>query len=283
MDMMQDRVFDFDGVRFFRLTSPSIKLPLAQLYPRSINQEIFPDTQTEIPVSAWLVEYGDKLVLIDAGINRQGEDQLPVSHGAGPTLFAQMELFGKKPEDVSMVILTHLHLDHVGWNTLFEDGAWKPAFPEATYYMARAEINYLLSEKGNAEGGDRIFTNSILPLFLDNQVTVISAPRAEITKGIEYQSYPGHSPGHSVVWFRTPNAELCFCGDIFHSVRQITQPSLSSSFCRNTVQALSSRKTFLKHAAARGALVCTAHLSFPSAGFIVRSGAGWAWKPLQST
>ncbi|WP_336768391.1 MBL fold metallo-hydrolase [Pantoea endophytica] len=281
MSLMHKRIFHHDGVRFFKITSPSIQLPLNQLYPGTINQDTLPDTPFEIPVNSWMVEYRDQLILIDAGISRLGEEQLPVSHNAAPSFFEQLALFGKKAEDISMVILTHLHLDHVGWSTVFENGVWKPAFAGATYYMSRNEVDYLLSDKGIAEGGGDIFKRNVLPLILDNQVRVVSDPRSEIAGGIMYQEYPGHSPGHMIVRFRTQHSEICFCGDIFHSTLQIGNPSLSSSFCRNTVQALTSRKTFLKRAAARGSLVCSAHLDSPSAGFISFSGGGYSWQPLQ--
>ena len=279
MDFFNDNIVEYGGVRIYRLISPAIKLSLSELYPLSLNPTAFPDKTIELPVNAWLVEYGDKRVLIDTGINNVGEDKLPVTGHPGDSFIEQLALYGIKPEAITHVIHTHLHLDHVGWSTLFNNGSWVPTFINASYFASKLEVAYQLSEKGMAEGGGAIFRDSVLPLILTNQLKVLADEQGEISTGISYQLFPGHSPGHMVIWLETSNAVLCFCGDIFHTIRQIENPQLASSFCRNTQQALSSRKTFLKRAAHRGAIVFSAHLDLPSVGTLHATDTGYKWLP----
>ncbi|MFK4380915.1 MBL fold metallo-hydrolase [Bradyrhizobium sp. USDA 223] len=175
-------------------------------------------------------------------------------------------------DHIDIVMCTHLHDDHVGWNTRLKDGCWVPTFPKARYIFARAEFDYW----------DNV-NKSSNPAFLDSVLPVVEAGRAqlvdneqEIADGIRIMPAHGHTPGHAVIALGRTNDEAVFIGDLMHSPLQAAYPELSSKWDMDPQLAAATRRNFLEHYIDTDTLFFTAHFPAPSVGKIRRKGNGFA-------
>ena len=223
---------------------------------------------------SWIVQFNGLTVLIDTCIGND-KDRIPAErwHHAQSPFLERLAEAGFQPEDIDMVMCTHLHVDHVGWNTQLRDGRWVPTFPNAKYVFSRAEFEYF---QANAKDMDRhSFNDSVLP--------IIELGRAEMTEGdhaladgLLLQPAPGHTPGHVTLTLETGTAAAIFTGDILHHPLQIYYPEWNSRFCILADEARTSRARVLDYCADRGALLMPAHFGPPHCCHIDRAGAAYA-------
>jgi glyoxylase-like metal-dependent hydrolase (beta-lactamase superfamily II) len=180
---------------------------------------------------------------------------------------------GLSVEDIDFVMCTHLHVDHVGWNTRLEGGRWVPTFPKARYVFGKAEYDYWAEQNAKAE----------VPPFADSVLPVVEAKRAELVGNdfaigdhLRILPTPGHTPGHVAFAFGKAKDDAVFVGDILHSPLQLQHPELSPKFDVDPAQAAVTRRKFFEHYCDTDTLCCTAHLPSPSAGKIRRKGSGFS-------
>jgi glyoxylase-like metal-dependent hydrolase (beta-lactamase superfamily II) len=175
--------------------------------------------------------------------------------------------------DIDFVMCTHLHVDHVGWNTRLENGRWVPTFPKARYVFAKGEFDYWTEQNANTP----------VPPFGDSVLPIVEAKRAEIV-GNDHQigdyvrilPTPGHTPGHVAFTFGKAKDVAVFSGDLMHSPLQARYPELSAKFDVDQALAAATRRNFLERYCDTDTLCCTAHFPSPSSGKIRRSGSGFA-------
>jgi glyoxylase-like metal-dependent hydrolase (beta-lactamase superfamily II) len=189
------------------------------------------------------------------------------------TYMAALAASGFSVEDIDFVMCTHLHVDHVGWNTRLENGRWAPTFPNARYVFTETEFNYWTEQHAKAQVAP--FADSVLP--------VVEAKRAEIV-GHEYEigdhvrilPTPGHTPGHVAFAFGRGKDSAVVSGDLMHSPVQARYPELSAKFDVDQMQAAATRRGFLERYCDTDTLCCTAHFPSPSSGKIRRWGDGFS-------
>jgi glyoxylase-like metal-dependent hydrolase (beta-lactamase superfamily II) len=180
---------------------------------------------------------------------------------------------GVSVEDIDFVMCSHLHVDHVGWNTKLENGRWVPTFPKARYIFGKTEYDYWAAQHAKAE----------VPPFGDSVLPVIEAKRAEIV-GNEFAvgdhlrilPTPGHTPGHVAFAAGRGRDDAVFAGDLMHSPLQTLYPELSPQFDVDGAQAAVTRRKFLERYCDTDTLCCTIHFPSPSAGKIRRKGNGFS-------
>lgn len=189
---------------------------------------------------------------------------------------ADLARAGVTPEQVDFVMCTHLHWDHVGWNTRLDNGQWVPTFPNARYIMARTEYEYWdrLHASGDPSNHALAFADSVLPLMRADRAILVEDDY-EVDHGISLESCPGHTPGTVLIHLRSSGARGVFCGDVLHSPLQLAYPSWSSRACADVQLSERSRRAFLDAHADTDTLVMPAHFMPPSAGRIVRSGEAY--------
>src|SRR6204780_3904606 len=151
--------------------------------------------------------------------------------------------------DIDFVMCTHLHVDHVGWNTRLENGRWLPTFPNARYVFGKYEFDYWTEQNAKAQVAP--FVDRILPT-------------------------PGHTPGHVAFTFGRGKDDAVFSGDLMHSPLQTRFPELSAKFDVDPAQAAVTRRNFLERYCDTDTLCCTAHFPSPSTGKIRRRGSGFS-------
>jgi glyoxylase-like metal-dependent hydrolase (beta-lactamase superfamily II) len=172
---------------------------------------------------------------------------------------------------------THLHWDHVGWNTRLENGRWVPTFPNARYVMARREFTHWqkLHEGGEDTPHRRAFEDSVLPVVRTGQSELVDDDYA-FEDGLWFEAAPGHTPGNVVIHARSRDATAVFMGDVIHHPLQLLKPDWSTMACTDRELSRTTRTRLIEEHAERGSRVLPAHFPAPSVGRIVRrNGAYW--------
>jgi glyoxylase-like metal-dependent hydrolase (beta-lactamase superfamily II) len=185
------------------------------------------------------------------------------------TYMRALKAAGISVADIDYVMCTHLHVDHVGWNTRLDNGKWVPTFPNARHVFARGEFDYWAEQHKKAE----------VPPFGDSVLPIVEAGKAEIV-GDDFSiddharilPTPGHTPGHVAFTFGRGKEDAVFSGDLMHSPLQTRYPELSPKFDVDGAQAAKTRRSFLERCCDSDTLCCTAHFPSPSAGRIRRKG-----------
>ena len=172
------------------------------------------------------------------------------------------------------MLCTHLHADHVGWNTRLEGGRWVPTFPNARYIFHRDEYRHW-EEHGNVMEGpgseDGCFEDSVLPVMAAGQVQLVDNDFA-IDDRFILEPTPGHSPGHVCIDVQASGGRAILAGDVVHHPIQIARPEWNSRFCVDAERSRASRTDFVARHADTDTLILPAHFASPTAGRIVGNG-----------
>lgn len=217
---------------------------------------------------SWLIRSEGMIVLVDTGAgNGKERPHAPAyAHHDNPYL-ANLEAAGVRAEDVDIVVNTHLHVDHVGWNTRLDGREWVPTFPRAQYLMTAEDVEFwdpMRYPRPPGDGNLNVFEDSVAPVDRAGLVRRWSGTH-RINGELTLEAAPGHTPGSSVLRLRSRNAGALFVGDILHSPVQIMAPDVNSCFCEDPVLARASRRRLLAEAADSNLLVFPGHFGGHSA------------------
>jgi glyoxylase-like metal-dependent hydrolase (beta-lactamase superfamily II) len=245
------------------------------------------DVETDIvqvAMQTWALRSEGRTILIDTGI---GNDKARPAVGAWDHLslgyLENLAAAGIAPADVDLVINTHLHVDHVGWNTRLVDGEWVPTFPNATYLMPKIDFEFWNpANNPRIVGGvnENVFEDSVVPVHAAGQVHLWEGEYV-VDRNLKIIAMPGHTPGSSAVVLTSGSDKALFAGDLMHTPLQVSHPELYSCFCEDPATAEATRRKLLGWASDNTALVLPAHFSGHSALEIARDGdvfgiKGWA-------
>ena len=215
------------------------------------------------------------IVVDTCGGNDKPRPQKPRYHMNRHPYLERLAAVGVTPESVDVVVFTHLHVDHVGWNTRLVAGRWVPTFPRARYLIPRVEWEFWREEyTRSAFTDDPYYEDSLLPVLAAGQAEFVAGDHA-IEDHVRLAPLPGHTPGHVAVRVAGGGREGIMSGDLMHHPIQCAQPEWNSCFCVDAEQARATRRAFLERYADTETLVLTAHFRAPGAGRIVRHGAAW--------
>ena len=236
-----------------------------------------------LSVNTWVLRVGGKVILVDtASGNHKDRPFSALFHQLNTPYLERLERAGVKPEEVDFVLLTHLHVDHVGWNTRLDNGRWEPTFPNARYVFSRVEREFFDTPAG--ESRRMVFDDSVLPVIDAGLAEEIGPEGGEYLPGIRFHPTPGHSAGHMSIEIESAGAHALFSGDVWHHPIQVYRPAWSSVFCADQRRATVSRRWVLDRAVETGATVFTPHFAGTSAGVVdvvdvsAQSNGGFAWR-----
>ncbi|WP_156546393.1 MBL fold metallo-hydrolase [Cupriavidus sp. D384] len=235
-------------------------------------------TNRRVPLKThlWLVEIEGHTIVVDTGIgNGKSRPFSALFDRLDNPVLARLEAAGFRTEQVDYVLLTHLHVDHVGWNTVNRGGSWMPLFDHATYVFGERERDFFASPEG--AGRRMVFEDSVKPVMEAGQARVVPDEGAEILDGIRFIPTFGHSVGHMAIEIRSRGETALFTGDVMHSALQVHHPEWNSVFCQLPEQARASRLAMLDYAARTEATVFSAHFAETSAGTVKRASTGFEW------
>lgn len=180
---------------------------------------------------------------------------------------------GLVPEQIDFVMCTHMHADHIGWNTRLVDGRWVPTFPNARYIFARREYDHRLAVwRADRSATFSAFADSVLPVTESGQALIVD-DGYELDGHLTIEAAPGHTPGNVVVNMRSGDARAVFAGDVVHHPIQIAHPDCSAAFCEDPVESARCRQAFVERYTDSGVLILPAHFPAPTAGHIASCGA----------
>lgn len=222
-------------------------------------------------VHALVVDTGDCRIVVDTCIGNDKQRSIPAWSNLQTSFLADLTATGYAAESIDFVLCTHLHVDHVGWNTRLVEGEWVPTFPNAEYLVARDEWQYWLGEPA-ANRLDEIYADSVKPIEPQlRQVDVETG--SEIVPGITLKPTPGHTPGHVSVELQSRGERALITGDCIHHPCQMTRVEWCSSADTDADEGLETRRNLLRELANTDTLVIGTHFATPTAGY-VRSYAG---------
>jgi glyoxylase-like metal-dependent hydrolase (beta-lactamase superfamily II) len=227
-------------------------------------------------VQSFVVRTPHHTVVVDSCVGHMKErPSTPHWHRQPSTWLDQLRAAGVEPETVDYVMCTHLHADHVGWNTRLVDGRWAPTFPNARYIFHRDELAHWEARPPSMGGTgteDACFEDSVLPVIAAGQAEIVGNDFG-LDDAFTLLPTPGHTPGHCCVNLNTAGGRAVISGDVLHHPIQVARPEWNSRFCIDPARSRASRKAFVEAQADTGAWICAAHFASPGFGRIVSDGA----------
>lgn len=225
-------------------------------------------------VHALLVESRGEKIIVDTCVgNDKNLPTLKAWHKKqGGSFLEDLSGAGFAADSIGTVLCTHLHVDHVGWNTRLDEGRWTPTFPNARHLWSREEYeHWSKTDQGPLQD---VFDESVLPVFEAGLVDLVEGDH-EVTDEIRLEPTPGHTPGHVSVHICSRGEEAVITGDLMHHPAQIARPEWRSSVDWDGEMGESTRRSFLERYADRPVLVIGTHFATPTAGHLVREGASY--------
>ena len=224
-------------------------------------------------VHTWVVKTGRHTILIDTCLGNHKDRHNPGWNKLNTPFLERLEACGCHPDSVDFVMCTHLHVDHVGWNTRLEDGRWVPTFKNARYLFAKREYAHWETEhktKGLETNGGS-FDDSVLPVVEAGKAVMIESDH-QPDPLLTIRDYPGHTPGSIAINLKDQGKQACFSGDIMHHPIQVYHPDWSSQFCWDQAMSAVSRRKLLEDCVESNALLCPAHFPGANAGYVKPEG-----------
>ncbi|MCX8957846.1 MBL fold metallo-hydrolase [Erwinia psidii] len=270
-------------LRITKLFEQWISLPAEALFPEVTEQHLttFSSGMTlqsplKLSVHSWLVESPQGRFLIDtASGNDKSRPSSPLFDRLNSPWMENFLATGLRPEDIDYVLHTHLHIDHVGWNTRWDGTQWVPTFPNARWIIAQEEIDW--HQTPAAASQEVIFADSVQPLIEAGKVQTIAGSGGEILPGIHFLPTHGHSACHMSIAFESAGEMALFTGDVMHSQLQVANPDLVSVFCLDKDAARRSRMWLLDYATSHNATLFSVHFNDSAVGRLSKVPDGYRW------
>ncbi|MEQ1888863.1 MAG: MBL fold metallo-hydrolase [Alphaproteobacteria bacterium] len=264
----------FPPAKFFPLSSPDmIDAERDWMEPHFILPKSA-GGRMQAGIFAYVIRTGRHVILVDTCVGNDKPRQFsPLWNMKQTAWLADLAAMGVTPEQVDFVMCTHLHVDHVGWNTRLENGRWVPTFPNARYIFNKTEYDHWQQEQ-EFIGLDGCFADSILPVVEAGKADMVKSDFA-IDDSMWLEPSPGHTPGHICINLKSGGKTALFTGDAFHHPLQVAYPEWSSAFCTDKAQSAATRRKIVDRLCDTDTYMLGAHFAAPTAGRVRRKGARW--------
>jgi glyoxylase-like metal-dependent hydrolase (beta-lactamase superfamily II) len=248
--------------------TPAAVLPIGWLQPHFID----PAGRLITSIFSLLILSQGKRIVVDTCLGNDKTRIVPQWHQRQGRFLEELAAAGFARERVDYVVCTHLHPDHVGWNTMLVEGRWVPTFPNARYIFSARDWEWLdrapVTPLGDYAG------DSVRPVIAAGLADLVQ-PDFRLTDEVWLESTPGHSPGHVSVRIASAGEHAIITGDLMHHPCQLARPHWCSPFDFDRARALATRHDFIERYGNAPVLVIGTHFATPSAGRIVRDGEAW--------
>jgi glyoxylase-like metal-dependent hydrolase (beta-lactamase superfamily II) len=236
-----------------------------------------PDGRLIMSIHALIIEAGDRRIMVDTCLGNDKERGIPGWNMRHGPFLEDISAAGYPRESIDTVLCTHLHVDHVGWNTMWVDEKWVPTFPNARYLFGRTEWDHWSQEQNSQARGEDIIGDSVQPIVDANLADLVDSDH-KITDEIWLEPTPGHTPGHVSVRISSQGEDALITGDFMHHPCQMARPNWRSSADYDGEWAENTRNDLLEQYADQPVLVIGTHFATPTAGHILRDGDVYRFK-----
>ena len=240
-------------------------LPIGWLQPHFADER----GRLKMSIHALVVETPERRVIVDTclGNDKQGR-RIPTWNNLQGPFLADLAAAGFPRESIDTALCTHLHVDHVGWNTMLTDGKWVPTFPQARYLMGRVEFAHWQAQHERDDMA-AVFADSVKPVYDAGLVDLVEMDH-RVCDEITLVPTTGHTPGHVSVRIQSEGEEALITGDFMHHPCQIARPHWSSTADSDPEEARQTRERMLKELSERPVLVIGTHFAGATAGRIIK-------------
>lgn len=219
-----------------------------------------------LSVHGLVVDTGARRILVDTCVGN-GRASVPFLRMLDSAWLHDLTALGYPPESIDTVVCTHLHFDHVGWNTRLVEGSWVPTFPRARHLVTREEWDHW------ADDPDAGLHDTMQPL-IDGGLVDFVATDHRVCDGVRLEAAPGHTPGQVAVVVESGEERAVITGDLVHHPVQFTEPDVAGLADADAPRAAATRRAFVDRYADTGTLVIGTHFPAPTAGLLRRGGDG---------
>jgi glyoxylase-like metal-dependent hydrolase (beta-lactamase superfamily II) len=246
--------------------------------------EVSADPETSFmtfSVHSWVIELDGRTILIDTCCGNHKDRMLPEVHQLDTDYLGNLRRAGFAPGDIDLVMCTHLHFDHVGWNTRLENGKWVPTFPNARYVFGKRDFEYFKTDPQGEDLHNAAFLDSIVPVMEAGQGDIVdedAVAHREIGDGVWLEPAFGHSPGCCTVNAQADGPPGIFWGDVIHHPVQLIRHDLPFAFDTDGAQACQVRKATMERLADTDTMCFPAHFRRTSAGYVKRDGDAFRYE-----
>jgi glyoxylase-like metal-dependent hydrolase (beta-lactamase superfamily II) len=249
-------------------------LEIAWLQPRFAD----PEGRLKMAVQSFLVKTPTERIIVDTGLGNDKQGRaIPGWNDLHTTFLEGIAAQGFAPETIDAVICTHLHVDHVGWNTRLADGRWVPTFPNARYIWSRKEYEFWHSEREDPH---------VAPLYADSMKPVVDAGLVDLVGSdhhfsteIHFIPTGGHSPAHMSIAIESEGQSAILLGDVFHHPCQIAHLDWATPIDLDQRESTETRRAMCERLAGTKTLAIGGHFTGPGAGYIIRDGDTFRLEP----
>jgi glyoxylase-like metal-dependent hydrolase (beta-lactamase superfamily II) len=231
-------------------------------------------------VHSWLIRTGRHTILLDscAG-NHKNRPGFSRFHQLDTPFVQRLRMAGVHPNEIDIVLCTHLHADHVGWNTMLVNGRWVPTFPNARYLFSRIENEIGDPRRNPAADADLLrggaYRDSVWPVIEAGQAVLLDGDHS-IDDSLTVVAAPGHTHGHVALWLANAGGRAVFCGDVLHHALQVHAPHWNSKFCELPDVARATRRLILEQCVEHHAALFPAHFGAPHVARVVAAGTDFS-------
>ncbi len=256
---------------FLQQATPEALKEMPWLYPHFVT----PEGAMMLSIHALLVDAPGMKLVVDTCIGNDKPRALLRGQKLQTQFLQHITEAGFSREKVDAVVCTHLHVDHVGWNTMLQDGKWVPTFPNARYLIGRTEYDHW---RDTQEGETvEIMSDSVEPIFDAGLAQTVEMDH-RVSPEIRLIPTPGHTPGHVSVMIESKNHTAIITGDMMHHPCQVSRPDWVSEFDTDKNAGAARRNTMIREWADKPYLIIGTHFAAPTAGRIKRDGDGYRFE-----
>jgi glyoxylase-like metal-dependent hydrolase (beta-lactamase superfamily II) len=232
-----------------------------------------------IEVRSYLLKVDGRNVLVDTCCGNDKQRSVPWAHQLQSQWLQNLANAGCAPTDIHLVMCTHLHADHVGWNTRLKDGRWVPTFPNARYVFSRKDFE-VSGAKAHEAHNREAYVDSVLPVVEAGLADIVDSSHCvhrEIDDGIWLEDAAGHSSGSVLVNAQRGGSRVVFVGDVMHHPIQLVRPDIPFFADENPSEACATRRRVLAQCVDNDSVIYPAHFPDPPAGRVRRSQGRFAY------
>lgn len=255
----------YEKYPFMKKATPEALQQIPWLYPNYVT----PEGHLRLSIHALLVQAPGMNLLVDTCIGNDKPRAITGNESLQTKFLQDLEAAGCARDAIDFVVCTHLHVDHVGWNTMKVGENWLPTFPNARYLIGKTEYEYWSAS--DSEDQKPVMQDSVTPIFEAGLADLVETDH-QISDNIRLLPTPGHTPGHVSVMIESQGEKAMITGDFMHHPCQIAQPDWTVSFDEDSQAAAACRKRILKDVADTQLLVIGTHFAAPTAGHVISDG-----------